>query len=141
MAEKCGADVVLNPSHCDVVEEVRSLTGGYGCDIIIHRGHWSPPECPTGVRDLYHRGVGGKGLGYVDLCEWNALWEIIHLPRLLMLCKMGTLVQYGVFGQETTVDWTIISDAKGIIIIIMSGPECFVVCYCRVLCQLSAFSL
>ena len=33
--------------------------------------------------------------------------------RLLMLCKMGTMVEYGVFGQETTVDWTIISDAKG----------------------------
>ena len=33
--------------------------------------------------------------------------------RLLMLCKMGTMVEYSVFGQETTVDWTIISDAKG----------------------------
>ena len=31
-----------------------------------------------------------------------------------MLCKMGTMVEYGVFGQETTVDWTIISDAKGV---------------------------
>ena len=30
-----------------------------------------------------------------------------------MLCKMGTMVEYSVFGQETTVDWTIISDAKG----------------------------
>ena len=27
VAKKCGADVVLNPSQCDVVEEVRSLTG------------------------------------------------------------------------------------------------------------------
>lgn len=35
------------------------------------------------------------------------------VSRLLMLCKMGTMVEYGVFGQETTVDWTIISDAKG----------------------------
>ena len=31
-----------------------------------------------------------------------------------MSCKMGTMVEYSVFGQETTVDWTIISDAKGI---------------------------
>ena len=43
----------------------------------------------------------------LHLCEWN------DLPRLLMLCKMGTMVEYGVFGQEATVDWTIISDAKG----------------------------
>ena len=40
VAKKCGADVVLNPSHCDVVEEVHSLTGGYGCDIYIEAtGH------------------------------------------------------------------------------------------------------
>jgi threonine dehydrogenase-like Zn-dependent dehydrogenase len=78
VAKKCGADVVLNPSHCDVVEEVRSLTGGYGCDIYIEAtGH------PQSVKQ-----------------------------GLLMLCKMGTMVEYGVFGQEATVDWTIISDAK-----------------------------
>ncbi|CAI8005734.1 Erythritol/L-threitol dehydrogenase [Geodia barretti] len=78
VAKKCGADVVLNPSHCDVVEEVHSLTGGYGCDIYIEAtGH------PQSVKQ-----------------------------GLLMLCKMGTMVEYGVFGQEATVDWTIISDAK-----------------------------
>ena len=40
MAKKCGADVVLNPSQCDVVEQVHSLTGGHGCDVYIEAsGH------------------------------------------------------------------------------------------------------
>ena len=40
VAKKCGADVVLNPSKCDVVEEVRSLTQGFGCDVYIEAtGH------------------------------------------------------------------------------------------------------
>lgn len=34
-----------------------------------------------------------------------------------MICRQGTFVEYSVFGKETTSDWTIISDAKGKIII------------------------
>lgn len=34
-AKEFGADIVLNPSKCDVVEEVKKLTDGYGCDIYI----------------------------------------------------------------------------------------------------------
>jgi len=35
---------VLNPAETDVVEEVKKLTGGYGCDVYIHNsGH------PSGV--------------------------------------------------------------------------------------------
>ena len=30
-----------------------------------------------------------------------------------MICRQGTFVEYSVFGKETTVDWTMISDAKG----------------------------
>ena len=40
VARKYGADVVLNPTECDVVEKVRSLTGGFGCDVYIEAtGH------------------------------------------------------------------------------------------------------
>lgn len=35
LAKKCGADLVLNPNQVDVVDEVRKLTGGYGCDVYI----------------------------------------------------------------------------------------------------------
>ena len=40
IASKCGADVILNPSKCDVVEEVKKLTEGYGCEVYIEAtGH------------------------------------------------------------------------------------------------------
>lgn len=40
MAKRCGADLGLNPSKVDVVDEVRKLTGGYGCDVYIEAtGH------------------------------------------------------------------------------------------------------
>ena len=40
VARRCGADVVLNPSKCAVVEEVRKLTEGFGCDVYIEAsGH------------------------------------------------------------------------------------------------------
>lgn len=35
------------------------------------------------------------------------------LYRLQMIARQGTFVEYSVFGKETTVDWTVISDAKG----------------------------
>jgi erythritol/L-threitol dehydrogenase len=42
LARKFGADHVFNPRDCDVVQEVKKLTSGYGCDIYIHcSGHSS----------------------------------------------------------------------------------------------------
>lgn len=44
LAKKLGADIVINPSEVDAVEEVKKLTDGYGCDIYVHNsGH------PSGV--------------------------------------------------------------------------------------------
>jgi len=40
VAKRAGADLGLNPSQVDVVEEVRRLTEGYGCDVYIEAtGH------------------------------------------------------------------------------------------------------
>ena len=40
MAKRCGADIGLNPTKVDVIEEVRKLTDGYGCDVYIEAtGH------------------------------------------------------------------------------------------------------
>jgi threonine dehydrogenase-like Zn-dependent dehydrogenase len=40
VARRTGADVGLNPTKSDAVEEVRELTGGYGCDVYIEAtGH------------------------------------------------------------------------------------------------------
>jgi threonine dehydrogenase-like Zn-dependent dehydrogenase len=78
IARKCGADVLINPKNCDVIEEVKKLTQGYGCDVYIEvTGH------PNSVR---------QGLN--------------------MIAKQGRFVEYSVFGQETSVDWTIIGDTK-----------------------------
>lgn len=45
LARKAGADLVLNPSKVDVGDEVRKLTGGYGCDVFIEAsGHPSAIE-------------------------------------------------------------------------------------------------
>ena len=45
VATACGADLVLNPTKVDVVDEVLKLTGGYGCDSYIEAtGH---PEAVT----------------------------------------------------------------------------------------------
>ena len=32
LATKCGADLVFNPSQCQVQDEIDKLTDGYGCD-------------------------------------------------------------------------------------------------------------
>ncbi|MEA3337753.1 MAG: alcohol dehydrogenase catalytic domain-containing protein [Chloroflexota bacterium] len=40
VARACGADMGLNPNRVDVVDEVRKLTEGYGCDVYIEAtGH------------------------------------------------------------------------------------------------------
>jgi threonine dehydrogenase-like Zn-dependent dehydrogenase len=49
MALRCGADIGLNATKVDVVDEVRKLTDGYGCDVYIEAtGH------PKAVVDGLH---------------------------------------------------------------------------------------
>ena len=83
LAKKLGADYVLNPKEIDVVQAVKDLTDGYGCDIYIHdSGH------PSGVRQ-----------------------------GLQMVRRHGKFVEFSVFSEETSVDWSIIGDRKEITII------------------------
>ena len=35
LAMKCGADLTMNPAETDVIQAVRDLTEGYGCDVYI----------------------------------------------------------------------------------------------------------
>jgi threonine dehydrogenase-like Zn-dependent dehydrogenase len=75
VARRWGANVVLNPAQCNVVEEVRALTGGHGCDIYIEAtGH------PLSVKQ-----------------------------GLEMLRSEGRFVEYGVFGSNTSLDWSVIT--------------------------------
>ena len=78
IAKKCGADLVLNPLEVDVVDEVKHLTDGYGCDVYIEAtGH--PESIPQGLN---------------------------------MIRRLGTFVEFSVFSEPATVDWTIIGDTK-----------------------------
>lgn len=92
MAEKFGADVVLNPRTCDAVQAVLDLTGGVGCDVYIEAtGH------PAAVQ---------QGLD--------------------MIRKGGTFVEFSVMSGTSTIDWSIIGDAKEITIYgSQLSPYCF----------------
>lgn len=77
-AKEFGADLVFNPGKCDVDQEVKNLTEGYGCDVYIEAtGH------PSSV-----------------------------VQGITMTRKLGRFVEFGVFGEETTLDWSIIGDRK-----------------------------
>lgn len=92
LAKKFGADLVLNPKDVDVVETIKSLTDGYGCDIYIEAtGH------PKSVE---------QGLN--------------------MIRKLGTFVEFSVFSEPVSVDWSIISDRKELDVLGSHlGPYCY----------------
>ena len=35
IAKKCGADIALNPTKCNLTDEINKLTEGLGCDVYI----------------------------------------------------------------------------------------------------------
>ncbi len=78
LAERCGADIVMNPAKTDVVEEIRKLTDGYGCDVYIE-ATGAPKSVEQGLRAIR---------------------------------KLGTFVEFSVFREPVTADWTIIGDSK-----------------------------
>ena len=87
-----GADLVMNPAKEDVVQAVKDLTEGYGCDVYIEAtGH------PSSV-----------------------------VQGLNMIRKLGRFVEFSVFGQEVTADWSIISDRKQLDLYgAHLGPYCY----------------
>lgn len=78
LAEKFGADMVLNPAKNDVQKIVKDLTDGYGCDVYIE-ATGNPKSVTQGLQ---------------------------------MIRKLGRFVEFSVFSDETTVDWSIIGDRK-----------------------------
>ena len=92
LAKRFGADVVMNPAKEDVVQAVKDMTEGYGCDVYIEAtGH------PSSV-----------------------------VQGLNMIRKLGRFVEFSVFGQEVTADWSIISDRKQLDLYgAHLGPYCY----------------
>jgi 2-desacetyl-2-hydroxyethyl bacteriochlorophyllide A dehydrogenase len=92
LAKKFGADIVMNPRKVDVVQEIKRMTDGYGCDIYIEAtGH------PASV---------DQGLS--------------------MIRKLGKFVEFSVFKDPVSVDWSIISDRKELDVLGSHlGPYCY----------------
>jgi len=92
IAKKFGADIILNPSKCNIEEEVKKLTKGYGCDIYVEAtGH------PSSVQ---------QGLDSIR--------------------KLGRFIEFSVFGQKVSVDWSVIGDGKELDLLGSHlGPYCF----------------
>lgn len=76
MGKDFGADVVLNPMECNVVEEIMKLTGGLGCDVYVEASG-SPKSVTQGMDSL-------KNLGrYVQMgvfaeevtADWNTIGD------------------------------------------------------------------
>ena len=78
LARSFGADLAIDVTQEDAVQQVRDLTEGYGCDVYIEAS-----GNPAGVTQ-----------------------------GLQMIRKLGTFVEFSVFNEPTTVNWTIIGDTK-----------------------------
>jgi len=91
-AREFGADIVMNPGKEDVVEKIKQMTGGYGCDIYIEAsGH--PSSVTQGLKAIR---------------------------------KMGRFVEFSVFGEDVTCDWSIISDRKELDLLgVHLSPFCY----------------
>jgi threonine dehydrogenase-like Zn-dependent dehydrogenase len=91
-ADAFGADIVINPSKINAVEEIHGLTDGYGCDVYIEAtGH------PSSVT---------QGL------------EAIR--------KNGNFVEFSLFNDTVTYNWSVIGDSKELNIYGSSlSPGCF----------------
>lgn len=97
LAKKLGADVVLNPNECDTVEEVRKLSGGYGCDVYIHcSGH---PSGVTAGLDMLRK-LGTFVEFSVFSAETSVDWSIIGDRKELTV--YGAHIS-GLDGYETAV--------------------------------------
>lgn len=106
IAKKCGADVILNPSKCNLDAEVRKLTEGYGCDVYIEAtGH------PNSVSQGYVPPVVTGSTPQHTSPSW--IYLCVFSWRLQVIARHGRFVEFSVFGKEVTTDWTVIGDAKG----------------------------
>lgn len=76
MAKEFGADVVLNPAKCDVVEEIRKLTDGLGCHVYIEASG-SPRSATQGLNVLRNRGryVQMGVLSDLVTADWNTIGD------------------------------------------------------------------
>jgi threonine dehydrogenase-like Zn-dependent dehydrogenase len=94
-----------NPAHVvalDVSERKLELARRCGADVMVNIAEQDPVEVVLGLTEGYGADVYLEGSGHPSAV----------LQGLTLLRKLGTYVEYGVFGSDVTVDWSIISDDK-----------------------------
>jgi len=84
--DKClefGADLVFNPAECDVVEEIRKLTDGYGCDIYVE-ATGAPPSVIQGLNMIRKLGrfVEFSVFGSETTVDWSIIGDSKELDLL-----------------------------------------------------------
>jgi threonine dehydrogenase-like Zn-dependent dehydrogenase len=94
-----------SPAHVvalDMSDHRLELAGLCGADITVHIGREDALAVVRGLTDGYGADVYLEASGHPA-----AVSQGLNLLR-----KLGTYVEYGVFGSDATVDWSIISDDK-----------------------------
>lgn len=93
------------PSHVvalDMAPEKLELAKLCGATVTVNINEEDPVEVVRGLTEGYGADVYLEGTGHP-----SAVPQGLNLLR-----KLGTYVEYGVFGSDVTVDWSIISDDK-----------------------------
>lgn len=76
LGREFGADVVLNPAKCDVIEEIMKLTDGLGCDVYIEASG-SEKSVTQGMESLRNLGKYVQMGVFADLvkADWNVIGD------------------------------------------------------------------
>lgn len=79
-AKEFGADMVLNPTKDNVVEKLKELTGGYGCDVYIEASGGAP-SVMQGLQSVCNMGRYVQfGIFPKDVtADWNIIGDTKHM--------------------------------------------------------------
>lgn len=94
-----------NPSKLislDMVDERLEKAKEFGADIVMNPGKEKVVEKILELTDGYGCDIYIEATGHP-----SSVKQGLHMVR-----KLGTFVEFSVFGEETTVDWSIIGDRK-----------------------------
>ena len=80
MAKRCGAHVTLNPSKCNLKEEIDKLSQGYGCDVYIEAtGNGASVQQGLDVIARQGRFVVFSVFKGDVLADWSLIGKLFHL--------------------------------------------------------------
>ena len=100
----------------DLDDDKLELARRCGADVVLNIGREDAVDVVKGMTDGYGADVYLEGTGHP-----SAVAQGLNLLR-----KLGTFVEYSVFGSDVTVDWSIISDDKELDVLgAHLGPYCW----------------